>query len=654
MTEKRESLSPPSPYPSSSSCMSNSETETEIGTKIVEYMCVGDEIYYDHHTFSLNIWNEREKLSYTIQRSYASFCEFHARLAKKYPKTTLPTIPFADYQRFSKLYEKSKSSRGSSITNSGNIDSKGMHQVGNGSNQSANDKITTRLSIITTQKTSDNRMKRKDTTSEVISQKRALLSSYLEELLRIPEVLMSEETSIFLDEESDDGLTLSHPQTSAVDISLLGEDPETKTILRSHEMVKDVESEGFVVAWSFRTKSRDIGFSVEFNGKSVVPYQRYDSHAHMVSGMISVPEKGQAKLVWDNTYSKLRSKVLIYRVRVVDAVEFETASRIADEKSKERQRLEQQRQLLKRIFSAHFKQLFATNGSIFSKITINDHKAIATDRLTAIYQDQEDEIRILREEKSELEHRISTLEIDLEAEKSDSQTLSESIEELEGIHEQSLKELQSIKEDNAEKSEALTAKKEQIDSLHGEMQLQQKRFSEEIADARNVEVLYAKSKAEKKQLKTYALQLKSQSDSWVEEKKGLESKVYELERELADQYHKEKMKESTNSPVVATIGSSNFPNFIESTVDSIPETSSNDKDVCNYGFSMFTSSWEQLLADHEKITATPHNGNSQSELLEKSSSGGGDNRRSSTAAPPSDKKVSGAQKLLLSHGPLPF
>ena len=69
---------------------------------------------------------------------------------------------------------------------------------------------------------------------------------------------------------------------------------------------------------------------------------------------------------------------------------------------------------------------------------------------------------------------------------------------------------------------------------------------------------------------------------------------------------------------------------------------------------MFTSSWEQLLADHEKITATPHNGSSQSELLEKSSSGGGDNRRSSTAAPPSDKKVSGAQKLLLSHGPLPF
>ena len=179
--------------------------------------------------------------------------------------------------------------------------------------------------------------------------------------------------------------------------------------------------------------------------------------------------------------------------------------------------------------------------------------------------------------------------------------------------------MQSIKEDNAEKTEALTAKKEQIDSLHGEMQLQQKRFSEEIADARNVEVLYAKSKAEKKQLKIYALQLKSQSDSWVEEKKGLESKVYELERELADQYHKEKMKESTNSPVVAnqnaTIGSSNVPNFIESTVDSIPETSSNDKDVCNYRFSMLTSSWEQLLADHEKITATPHNGNSQSELL---------------------------------------
>jgi len=77
---------------------------------------------------------------------------------------------------------------------------------------------------------------------------------------------------------------------------------------------------------------------VDFNGKNVVPYQRYDSHQSSVSGMIVVPARGSAKIVWDNTYSKLRSKLLTYRVRVVNAEEYETADRVAAEKVKERQR----------------------------------------------------------------------------------------------------------------------------------------------------------------------------------------------------------------------------------------------------------------------------------------------------------------------------
>lgn len=69
----------------------------------------------------------------------------------------------------------------------------------------------------------------------------------------------------------------------------------------------------------FKTKSRDIGFSVEFNGRVAVPYQRYDSHMNSVSGMLSAPSRGTATLIWDNTYSKLRSKLLSYQAAVVSA-----------------------------------------------------------------------------------------------------------------------------------------------------------------------------------------------------------------------------------------------------------------------------------------------------------------------------------------------
>ena len=58
-----------------------------------------------------------------------------------------------------------------------------------------------------------------------------------------------------------------------------------------------------------------------------------------VTGMASLPEKGEAKLIWDNSYSKLRSKLLSYKVCVINANEFETAGRIAGEKMKDRQRL---------------------------------------------------------------------------------------------------------------------------------------------------------------------------------------------------------------------------------------------------------------------------------------------------------------------------
>ena len=93
--------------------------------------------------------------------------------------------------------------------------------------------------------------------------------------------------------------------------------------------------------------------------------------------------------------------------------------------------LGQQRLLLKRILSSHFKQKVQSSGSIRSSITVNNHMSVASDRLTAIYQDMEEELRITKEEKNSLLQKLSDLEVLLNDEKADNQQLSENWEEAE-------------------------------------------------------------------------------------------------------------------------------------------------------------------------------------------------------------------------------
>jgi hypothetical protein len=181
---------------------SSATCSSEIGITVSDYICVGDETVWDFHSFTLRIWNEKEKLYYNIQRSYAAFCMFHAKISKKFVRSKLPVLPLADFGRYLKRYDK------------------GLKK---------------------------DTVKRKDT-SEVVSQKKGLLTTYIQELLTFPEVVMSEEFSIFCDEESIDGLDLMTRESTAVDISLVGSDPVEKTVSRSFEKTYAAE-EGQVVVW---------------------------------------------------------------------------------------------------------------------------------------------------------------------------------------------------------------------------------------------------------------------------------------------------------------------------------------------------------------------------------------------------------------------
>lgn len=80
-------------------------------------------------------------------------------------------------------------------------------------------------------------------------------------------------------------------------------------------------TKGSTLRWTFRVKERDLGFGVrmriqEFGGareEEVLPVERYDD-SETVSGSWVADEDRQMVLVFDNSYSKMRSKTVAYMV----------------------------------------------------------------------------------------------------------------------------------------------------------------------------------------------------------------------------------------------------------------------------------------------------------------------------------------------------
>ncbi|KAK3913656.1 SEC14-like protein 2 [Frankliniella fusca] len=76
---------------------------------------------------------------------------------------------------------------------------------------------------------------------------------------------------------------------------------------------------GTLLKWGFRTEGHDIKFSVTMkdidgNCSTLVPLKRVNSHQVEEVGVITCPTPGTYTLLFDNTYSYLRSKRLHYSV----------------------------------------------------------------------------------------------------------------------------------------------------------------------------------------------------------------------------------------------------------------------------------------------------------------------------------------------------
>eukprot|EP01031_Cornospumella_fuschlensis_P030877 gene30877-37313_t len=277
---------------------------------VLEYLLIEDSNYYQNHVFVLQVWLEQNM--YKIQRSYAAFVELDYKLRYQYPRSQLPTLPLAGaYSSVS----KAPSRRFSTTSTTADVPP-------SAANPSGAEKPGRKL------------LKRKDP-NEVISSKRSPLSQYLRDLIRVPEILVSETLLTFLDEESVDGADVEEFSEEAVqnmEITLLLQDEEvvTKTVRKEVTVVLSPPAES-VLLWSFTTEHHNIGFSVLYNDIEVVAYQRYNAHEKAVRGYMEIrgdesgSNGGEAKLVWDNSFSKWRSKTLHYQVKVVSASKYELA-----------------------------------------------------------------------------------------------------------------------------------------------------------------------------------------------------------------------------------------------------------------------------------------------------------------------------------------
>jgi hypothetical protein len=320
---------------------------SSFGVEVVDYACVGDENSYSNHIFTIRVWVDQ--LMFTINRTYAAFCEFDAQLRRKYPRTTIQPLPLSGATVYAR--------RASVKVPSGSVTPDAKSAA-----------LDLRASMLggfqdDTPKGKQKPAVRRADKAEVISLKKSPLNGYLNSLLTLPEVLLSDNLLYFLDEESPDGqiLAAQTKEVSEVDILLADEVPIAKTVLRELKIPMNLDP-GSVIVWSFSTKHYDIGFSITFNNAMILPYQRYNSFTEAVSGSIQITDQGKLMLVWDNKYSKMRSKQLSFVIKVFRSDEYEAAKSIASEAAKEKSQKSQQRGLLKRALAQGSKELYSVNN----------------------------------------------------------------------------------------------------------------------------------------------------------------------------------------------------------------------------------------------------------------------------------------------------
>ena len=306
--------------------------------EVVDYQCSsGDPNFYNNHVFTIKIWIQQHM--YAIERSYASFCELDWRLRKQYARSNLPVLKLAGVSQVPKY-----------IKNTNTIKDAKLNQY---PPELEGDRNHPKLL-------------RKFDNKESIGQKKKYLTMYLQALLKIPEVVLSDAMLYFLDEESIHGeiiieQTDEQPDSKEINLLLSGLEMTTRTVRADRHQEVTVPANSFVV-WAFHTVSHDIGFSIIHEKKEIFKYQRCDSHQKVMKGHFEMRNGGNVSFIWDNSYSRWRSKTVHYVIRVVTAIEYEEARNIAIQQKKDKALFLLQRNMMKTTLTTLSANLLEEKG----------------------------------------------------------------------------------------------------------------------------------------------------------------------------------------------------------------------------------------------------------------------------------------------------
>jgi hypothetical protein len=312
-----------------------------VDLSIKDYYFTGDGDSYDKHYFSimLRVGNE----TYSVDRSYIDFVEFDRRLRKCFPDSAVPTLPLDACNRLQHLINRELGVL---------LDKRRQVAFGNGSGSvpakafiGPNDLSTLPPEIRKT--AAKNIFKIPVTSTEIMRQYIEALSFYLSDITCHHELLTSELLQVFLDEEIVSMFNDVIPPTLTVYDLLLLNSPVNNTIIhRIEEHIFQLPAESMIV-WKFFTTQYDIGFSVEMEGMSRLPFTRYNAHEKPICGALETSLPTSVKLVWNNSYAKLYAKQLTWAVRVVHKEQFSEAKAQAMECYNEKKRFERQRKLFR-------------------------------------------------------------------------------------------------------------------------------------------------------------------------------------------------------------------------------------------------------------------------------------------------------------------
>ena len=170
--------------------------KSALDIEISSYNLIGESVMYDEHLFTINI--HCESIYYTLERSYVDFVELYSKLKKKFPSCDIPLLPLNATSQLQKLLSKDETRK--SIDHRKSLSSIESPRKSLGNIDSNNNSHHLRESTMKLSK-SNSGFRMDSLQFEDIANKIPELQIYIRTLLTFHEIVVSDEFTMFLDEE---------------------------------------------------------------------------------------------------------------------------------------------------------------------------------------------------------------------------------------------------------------------------------------------------------------------------------------------------------------------------------------------------------------------------------------------------------------------